>query len=181
MSAPRVFITHSSSDKPVVEAIVHALEASLRLSPGDIRCTSLPGYKLEGGARTPDAIRSDIEGTDFVLGVLSKSGERSDWVRFELGAAWALRRRLIPILIDLRYEDLPEPIRDLNALRASEENDILQLIDDVAGGLNAVKEPLPRILEAVRRVNEPRQEANGDAACSRPRASRPWGGSRNAR
>lgn len=152
MSGPRVFITHSSSDKAVVEAIVHALEASLRLSRGDIRCTSLPGYKLEGGARTPDAIRSDIEGANFVLGVLSKSGEGSDWVRFELGAAWALRRRLIPILIDLRYEDLPEPIRDLNALRASEEHDILQLIDDVADGLNAVKEPLPRILEAARRV-----------------------------
>jgi hypothetical protein len=150
--ASRVFISHSSTDRAVVEALVHALEASLRLSRGDIRCTSLPGYKLEGGARTPDAIRSEIEGADFVLGVLSTTGERSDWVRFELGAAWALRRHLIPILIDLRYEDLPEPIRDLNALRASDENDVLQLIDEVAAGLGAVKDPLPRILEAVRRV-----------------------------
>ncbi len=152
MPTPRVFISHSFSDRTVVEEIVHALEASLRLSRGDIRCTSLPGYKLDGGARTPDAIRSDIEGADFVLGILSRTGERSDWVRFELGAAWELRRRLIPVLIDLRYEDLPEPIRDLNALRASEEQDLLQLIDEVASGLGAVKDPLPRILEAALRV-----------------------------
>ncbi len=67
MPGPRVFITHSSTDREVVEALVHALEASLRLSPGDIRCTSLPGYKLEGGARTPDSIRTEIEGADFIL------------------------------------------------------------------------------------------------------------------
>lgn len=152
MAAPRVFVTHSSSDIAIVEQIVHLLETSMRLPSGDIRCTSLPGYRLEGGARTPDAIRRDIEGAEFVLGVLSKGGERSDWVRFELGAAWALRRRLIPILVDIGYEDLPEPIRERNAFRAAAENDMLQLVDEIAASLHAEKNPTPRTLEAARRV-----------------------------
>jgi hypothetical protein len=73
-------------------------------------------------------------------------------VRFELGAAWALRRRLIPILVDIGFADLPEPIRERNAFRVADEHDMLQLVDEIAANLRAEKNPTPRILEAARRV-----------------------------
>ena len=112
---PKVFVSHSSNDTELVKALVDLLEKAFTLVEGDIRCTSLPGYGLESGAHTSTTLQQELRESQVVLGMLSQNGRYSEWVLFELGAAWGMGKRVIPMLFDIDYKDLPGPLAEQNA------------------------------------------------------------------
>jgi hypothetical protein len=48
----KIFISHSSKDVLLVKALIDLIRSALSIPASDIRCTSVPGYKLPGGALT---------------------------------------------------------------------------------------------------------------------------------
>src|SRR4051812_2573115 len=99
----KVFISHSSVDTWVVRQIaVHLGERGIE--------TFLDVNDLETGDVWDDELRTELRDCDEVLLLLSRAAIASEWVRIEIGAAWALDKRLVPILHGLGVNEMPSAI-----------------------------------------------------------------------
>jgi hypothetical protein len=108
----QVFISHAHKDQDLAERLVDAISSGLEVPAGAIRCTSVPGYRLDLGTMAPEALRRELGSAGCVIAVLSPNSLASEWVLFELGAAWANARAAIPLLVGgLRDNDIPGPFR----------------------------------------------------------------------
>ena len=133
----RIFISHSETDTNIATALIDLLETALPLSDGDIRCTSVPGYRLPGGAHIDGTLQSEVTEADLMIAVLTPEALKSIYVIFELGARWGSKKPLIPLLASgVRPEDLNDPIRRINALDGHEYDHLTQLVRDAAKYLN---------------------------------------------
>ncbi|MEZ5594320.1 MAG: TIR domain-containing protein [Gammaproteobacteria bacterium] len=107
----KIFISHSHQNDNAAKALVDFLLSSLSLEDSDIRCTSVPGHQLRFGKSIAELLKADISEAPVLIAMISKESVGSDWVLFELGAAWGLNRDLYPILgPSLQIKDLPGPL-----------------------------------------------------------------------
>jgi len=142
-----LFVSHAHRDVALAKQIVTALEVGLEVPRGSIRCTSVPGYKLDLGAMPHDQLARGLNATRCVLAIVTPSSLASQWVLFELGATWALAKSWIPLLAPgLRADDLPGPLRGAAAASLSDE-----------GGLRAARDQIGTTLRW-----EPRSVAASD-------------------
>lgn len=133
---PSVFISHSSADEELAQAVVDLLSGALGLSSDDIRCTSLEGYKLPTGSETGAALRRESVGSRCFLALLTPSSIKSVYVIFELGARWGTEKPMFPVLgRGLVPGQLPSPLSDIHAANASIHGDVLDMVEDVARAL----------------------------------------------
>lgn len=153
---PQVFISHRHKDKELVAALIRLLDTAFDLDKTDLRCTSVPPYKLPAGERTSDRLKTEIARAKAVLGILTPDTKESQYVLFELGAAWGEDTVTFPLLAKgARPEDIPPPIYDRHPLKLTDPSDCHQLIDDLADGTKLrrrAKVVSKRLDEAVRDV-----------------------------
>lgn len=110
-----IFLSHSSKDVDLVEAVVNLLEKAIGIDPSKIRCTSLDGYSLDDGVRTSEKLREEIKTSKLLIGLISSNSIGSQYVLFELGARWGYDLPIIPICIDsLNHNNINAPIKELN-------------------------------------------------------------------
>jgi hypothetical protein len=137
----RVFISHASQDVPVAKALIELLRAALNLEAKAIRCTSVNGFRLPAGADTNEQLRIEVHDSDTFIGIVSDKSLRSLYVLFELGARWGARKTLIPLLAPgTPTSVLGGPLAGLNALRADDRSQVIQLIHDLAEVLSITPE-----------------------------------------
>lgn len=110
----RLFISHSSTDSWIARKVAEDLE---RLGI----TVFLDAKDLESGDVFDEAISEEIRRTDEMLVIISPAALKSMWVILEFGAAQVLRKRLIPILVNVSPNELPHPInryiaRDINQI-----------------------------------------------------------------
>lgn len=133
ISPIRLFISHSSVDRDLVERLVELLRTALGLPASQIRCTSVDGYRLPAGADTAEQLRIEVHEAVAFVGVISKSSLRSLYVAFELGARWGAKRPLFPLLAPGTDPHILEgPLSSLNALSSTNRSQLHQLISDLA-------------------------------------------------
>jgi hypothetical protein len=139
----RIFISHSSADRELAALLVDLLRSSLNLPAEAIRCTSVEGHRLAGGAETDRALRKDIHDCEAFIGLISATSIESAYVLFELGARWGAERHLLPLLAPTADAAiLRGPLSGLNALRCSSAADLQQMIHEIGGVLKiAVESP----------------------------------------
>ena len=138
----RVFISHSSRDASLAEAIADLLRTALRLSSAEIRCTSVDGYRLPGGSDTDEHLRDEIVSVPVLVGLVSETSVASAYVLFELGARWGVQRPLIPLLAPgTTAASLRGPLVGLNALACSSAAQLHQFVADVGRLLGEAAEP----------------------------------------
>ena len=96
-----VFLSHSVKDAPVVKEITERLErAGLT--------TFLAPRDLPGGAVWTQELRDALASSRLGLLLLTPSSLGSDWVMCEVGALWALGKNIVPALIGVRPDKVPE-------------------------------------------------------------------------
>jgi hypothetical protein len=122
---PGVFISYARHDLSAVQQIEHALQGR------DITVWR-DQESIYGGQQWPKAIGEAIAANDWLLLVWSKSAARSHFVDFEWNSAVALRKPILPCLLD--DTPLPPALRAINAIDASH-----------------LDQALPRMLQAFRR------------------------------
>lgn len=133
----KVFLSHASEDRLLVARIVDLVRAALNLSSEDIRCTSLDGHRLSGGAFTDVQLRREVIGATTFVAVISKASLQSMYVLFELGARWGARKPLIPLFgPDIEVADLKPPLQHINGLRCDSRPQLFQFIADLASHLD---------------------------------------------
>lgn len=97
--APKIFISHSTKDKPYVEKIVALLD-DMGLDQTQLFCSSMPGYDIPVGRDIFEYLREQFLEYDLhVIFVHSPSYYRSAVSLNEMGAAWALRSDYTSLLL----------------------------------------------------------------------------------
>ncbi len=138
----RIFISHRHSDEAIAKKLVDYLFAALTVKEGDIRCTSVVGHKLTPGTHIESQLKQDINGDIALIGLLTKNSLHSQWVLFELGAAWGKGKRVIPILgPGVKHEDLPGPLKSCIPVSIEDKevkfslNSMIQKLADELNGI----------------------------------------------
>jgi hypothetical protein len=137
MPQVKLFISHRSSDKVLAEAVANLLRHATDLSRDEIRCTSVDGYRLPGGADTASQLRQEVMEAVALVGLITPSAMTSTSVLFELGARWGAGRDLWPALgrgADER--NLGGPLGGRNAPHLTSRAKVVQLVEEIAATLD---------------------------------------------
>ncbi|MDD5125032.1 toll/interleukin-1 receptor domain-containing protein [Methylovulum sp.] len=128
MEKIKLFISHSHKDVEVATKLVRFLERCYAIKKNELRCTSVDGYTLELGVIPRDQLRTDIEGAT-VVALISQNSLKSEWVFFELGAAWGRNTHVIPVLLPgIERNDLPAAMSDLTFVKLANDTELAQFI-----------------------------------------------------
>lgn len=96
----KVFISHSSKDADIIKYFkTHILIAGLGLTDDDIVCTSFEETGIAVGANIPQYIEDNIANAKIVLCMISQNYKRSEICQNEVGAAWALKKEIIQVVL----------------------------------------------------------------------------------
>ena len=163
-SAVRIFVSHSSQDKALAEALVDLLRAALPIEPEEVRCTSVEEHELPADAKHDPTLRGEIQDAVTFVGIITAASIESAYVLFELGARWGSDKHLVPLLgggADSSF--LRGPLAAYNALQCDKAADLHQLINDLGTALRitphaaaSYQRQIERVVTASReRVNNP--------------------------
>jgi hypothetical protein len=126
----QLFISHSHQDSELSRLLVDVIESFFSVPDREILCSSLPGYELDLGSLTSDELRKKMNSAELVVALISPNSLGSNWVLFELGAAWVATKRTVPILAgELSAENLPAALKQNIAGRINNRNDLINLVD----------------------------------------------------
>tara|TARA_B100001964_G_C13820227_1_gene416963 strand:+ start:52 stop:513 length:462 start_codon:yes stop_codon:yes gene_type:complete len=134
-----VFISYSAKDEE------QALKVYSLLSGYGIK-TFLAGISLEPGCNWSEEIKQNLNKSQWVLFFASKSACESKAVQQELGGAWLTDKEIIPVIWDIKLEELPAWVKEKQAIDISKGNiELLKPVvdkiarkvksDDFIGGL----------------------------------------------
>ncbi|MBL8134373.1 MAG: toll/interleukin-1 receptor domain-containing protein [Anaerolineae bacterium] len=109
----QVFLSYTASDREWVAAFRRSLQNLSLHHWFDIS-------NVEPGERFSDTLEAALRQSDTLIVFISPSSVKSSAVLFEIGAAIAGKKRIIPVLIgDVGFGDLPEPLAKRQLLRAN--------------------------------------------------------------
>lgn len=98
-SHKKIFISHSSKDKQVVDLFVDKLlHLGLQIDPNDVAYTSREETGVGTGEDIRKFIKENISTCDFVFFMISENYKKSEICLNEMGAAWATDRAVIPLV-----------------------------------------------------------------------------------
>ena len=146
----KVFVSHSSADRRIAEAFVELLRAALPIGAKDIRCTSIDGYKLDAGSKADEQLRQEVFDAPVFVALLSPTSMKSVYVLFELGARWATKGHLAPVMVaGLDSTHLKAPLSAIHAVSGASDADVHQLIGVLAKRLSVRAEEPAVYLKAL--------------------------------
>lgn len=114
-----VFISYSHLDNERAQRIARKLKAR------KIKYF-LAAKGIQGGDPFKDKIRDALVGSQELWVIVSPGALKSEWVMTEWGAAWALKKHIVPILHQCSPGDLPERLRDHQAVDFADVDKAIQ-------------------------------------------------------
>jgi TIR domain len=128
-SRVRLFISHAHLDQDLAKRLVDVITSHFDVPQGQLRCSSVPGYQLELGTMASEALRHELGSAVGVIALITPNSLTADWVRFELGAAWAHARVAMPLLVGgLEDKDIPGPFRGVAGGQLNSEDTLDRLL-----------------------------------------------------
>lgn len=90
----KIFISHSSKDKTIVDAFTNLLRLGANISHKDIFCTSIEEMKIHNGDDIRKHIQENIKHCDFAILLISPNYKQSEICLNEMGAVWAIDKKV---------------------------------------------------------------------------------------
>ena len=116
----KIFISHASKDKDIVEELIELLEL-IGVKSDQIFCSSFEGYGIPLGDNLLETIKTQLTNDSLVLFVLTEHFYQSAVCMCEMGAAWVLSKRHIPIVVPpLGYADIRGVIPNTQGLEIND-------------------------------------------------------------
>jgi predicted nucleotide-binding protein len=116
-----VFISHSSKDQFIAEAIAEKIEALGAKFWIDTK-------HLEGGDSTIQEIINAIDTCNEAIVIVSPDSITSQWVSFEIGVVRSKNKRITPLLHDTSPNDMA-PMKDIAAIDLNNLNHFLAQLE----------------------------------------------------
>lgn len=132
---PDCFISYSNHDERLARFVYSELESH------DLD-VFMAGISLRGGEDWSPKIRQNLNASPWVIFLASRQASRSPYVQQEPGMALSGDKNLIPIVWDMRPEDLPGWVSEKHAidLRGGSLPELRQRVAKVAKSIRAEKQ-----------------------------------------
>ncbi len=111
-----IFISHSHSDRDIATALTDCIVSGAGLRYRDILCTSHshPDAQLKPGEDINRTLRKHLKECRVLVPIISSDSLERNYVLFEIGGAWALECKIMPVVVQREMkEKMPEIIRGL--------------------------------------------------------------------
>ena len=137
MNTRKIFISHSSKDAEIVNVFVNTILCNgLGLSKqNDIFCTSADGLGIKSGEDFKLRIKCELENASAVIQILSPEYKNSEVCLNEMGAAWILNSKVVPLTVPPIGYDVGFIHANTQQLKIDSKEDLLKLFDDHKGDL----------------------------------------------
>src|SRR5260370_33701056 len=101
-----VFISYAHSDAAQARSLVKALHENNVVG-------WLDSADIAAGEAVSSAVRDALKNSSVVIVLLSQRALHSQWVQFEIGAAEALDKKIIPVIVseDVIDDEIPDILR----------------------------------------------------------------------
>ena len=130
----KVFLSHATDDKELVDAIETLMEQGIGLAHDEIFCTSLEGMGIPTGS--PDFkefIREKMNECETVVAVITENYYASPFCMCELGAVWVLAKSFFPILVPpVDFKDLRGALAGIQCVKLEEQSTASKLYDHLS-------------------------------------------------
>lgn len=142
---PAVFISHCSKDKDIIKLFIdNILKKGLGLNDKDIACTSFEATGVNPGDNIPDYIKRNIKGSKICLAMISKNYKSSEVCMNEVGAAWALEKKLVQMVLpDTDFKSLGWLMITDKAIRINDK-DCLDSLEEILAEALSIQIPTAR-------------------------------------
>ena len=136
----KVFISHSSTDSLIIDSFVdNVLVMGLGLSKKDIAYTSNEVYGVAPGDDISRYIKENIGAAGVVLLMISDNYKQSEVCLNEMGAAWALGRPFVSVLLpETGYDKLGWLTNLQKAIRIDQKDQIISLCQKIVSLIKTV-------------------------------------------
>jgi hypothetical protein len=130
---PNVFVSYSASDRKGVTDVVNAL-----------RSANITGWMdaadVAAGANLSSAVREALRAANAIIVFISPNSLKSEWVQFEVGAADALGKVIIPVVISGNYEEdeLPEILKERRMIDAR-NRDQAEVVREIGNAIQSAQ------------------------------------------
>lgn len=125
IKTPRLFISYASADHELAE------EFATLCKGADID-TFVANIDIVPGTDWYNRLGDEIRQADELLVIISPASILSPWVMIEVGAAWALRKGIIPAVLYENIDSLPEPIKRFQAQKIISTTQRRNLVKKIA-------------------------------------------------
>jgi hypothetical protein len=137
-SQTQVFISYASRDEGI------ALEFRMLLGEAGIVAFCAKN-DLKAGDDWQESIRKSLKECSEIIFLVAPESVQSDWVLFELGAAWILGKRITPILLHGTLDLLPDALKRFHCVSVQTAGGWQALIAEIAqrhnnGGMESKSE-----------------------------------------
>ena len=130
-----VFLSHTQFDSDLAIHLKKVLKVAF--SDVDVFVSSDP-TDLPPGVKWPQTIQDALKEAQVLVILATRRSLARPWVWFEAGTFWFSNRRIMPICFgDIRKEELPSPLRDLQAVQANDANELRELFDSISSATGA--------------------------------------------
>lgn len=119
-----IFLSYSHHDSSIAKEIYTSLERqglSCFMAEKDVKVS----------AKWEKQIREALRCSGQVLILITPRSLNSNWLYLESGASWILQKELIPILMFINPNDLPEPLREYQARTIETKQQIEELVNEL--------------------------------------------------
>lgn len=146
MQSGDIFISHSSKDKMLVDHFVEKiLNLGIGLSSDDIFCTSTEGFGIKTGDDFRQVIKNNISNSKITILIISPNYKASEVCLNEMGAAWVLTKKVIPIIIEpIDFKSVGVILEPLQIARIHDSYFLDELSSDIVDELGKGNLHIPR-------------------------------------
>lgn len=126
----KLFISHSSKDRKLVEEFIEFLQLGMGVKKADIFCTAYPEI-LATGRGFVEEIHKQMQECEMVLFIITEEYLQSAFCLAEMGAAWGMGKQCFPLLtVDYRRLD-GTPLLGIQMRKLSSIDDMSVLYDEL--------------------------------------------------
>lgn len=136
----KFFISHSSKNRELVSLFVELLNTKLGVTDSDIYCTSIQN-QVKLGKNFIQDIQNNLVDAEVVFFLITEEYLSSIFCLMEMGAAWAYKDNIIPILVPpVTFKTLAgTPLAPIQAYSLANTEDIGTILYDNLVECNAIK------------------------------------------
>jgi len=138
----KIFISHASKDKDLIDAFVDLLNIGVGINPHDIFCTSLESMGISPGENFVNFINQQLGEVELVITIISENFLESQFCLTELGASWIKKRVYTIIVPPVTFGDVKTILGEIQFAIINDRSNLTEMRENLVKILN-ISSPVP--------------------------------------